>query len=167
MYESDSGESKYSNEDKELKDHLAVGEDALNNAMAKYKNADKIIQLNDLAGKSHLTSHLVTYMQEMNRNGHVPKSFGFVRRNHSIDEIDGSNCQISDAQTKAIALSLDKAKFVNKLILRNVGLTDNQGISILHSMDRTLIKHLDISYNPQLSRRFYEELIANLTDPTC
>ena len=43
MYQSDSGESKYSNEDKEDKDHLAVGEEALLNAMAKYKNADKII----------------------------------------------------------------------------------------------------------------------------
>ena len=34
-------------------------------------------------------------------------------------------------------------------------------------MDRTLIKHLDISYNPQLSYRFYEELFEVLADPAC
>lgn len=43
MYQSSSGESKYSNEDLDLKDHLAVGEKALHNTMRKYKNADKIV----------------------------------------------------------------------------------------------------------------------------
>ena len=33
----------YSNQDFDNKDHLAVGEEALLNAMAKYKNADKIV----------------------------------------------------------------------------------------------------------------------------
>ena len=47
MYQSSSGESKYSNEDREEKDHLTKGEAALKNAMTKYKNADKIIQIND------------------------------------------------------------------------------------------------------------------------
>ena len=48
MYQSSSGESKYSNEDDQEKDHLALGEDALANAMMKYKNADKIIQINEV-----------------------------------------------------------------------------------------------------------------------
>lgn len=56
---------------------------------------------------------------------------------------------------------------MNKLIFRNTGLTDQQGISIVRAMDRTLIKHLDISYNPQLSYRFYEELFEVLADPAC
>jgi len=43
MYQSSSGESKYSNEDNEMKDHFAVGERALHNTMLKYKNADKIV----------------------------------------------------------------------------------------------------------------------------
>ena len=34
-------------------------------------------------------------------------------------------------------------------------------------MDRTLIKHLDISLNPLLSRRFYSELFELLADPAC
>ena len=46
IYKSDSGESKYSNEDKDEKDHLAEYEPALLNAMRKYKNANKIKQIN-------------------------------------------------------------------------------------------------------------------------
>ena len=32
-------------------------------------------------------------------------------------------------------------------------------------MDKSLIRHLDISYNPQLSFNFYQELIEILSDP--
>ena len=34
-------------------------------------------------------------------------------------------------------------------------------------MDRSLIKHLDISYNPLLTRRFYSELFEILADEGC
>lgn len=51
IYQSSSGESKYSNEDRELKDHLATGEPALLNTIRKYKNADKIAQMNEVQGK--------------------------------------------------------------------------------------------------------------------
>ena len=61
IYQSSSGESKYSNEDRELKDHLATGEQALENTIKKYKNADKIVQLNEVLGKDKSTSHLVKY----------------------------------------------------------------------------------------------------------
>ena len=80
MYQSSSGESKYSNEDLEEKDHLTMGEAALMNAMYKYKNADKIIQINDMHGNDDRTSHLVHYLHEMNRNGHVPRALGYVHR---------------------------------------------------------------------------------------
>ena len=53
IYQSSSSDSKYSNQDEEEKDHLAVGENALLNAMAKYKNADKIIQIHEMKQKSH------------------------------------------------------------------------------------------------------------------
>ena len=91
IYQSDSGESKYSNEDNNEKDHLAVGEKALINSMKKYKNADKIIQINDMKKQPHITSHLVHYLHAMNVNGHIPKGFGFVHRGHDVHEIDGSN----------------------------------------------------------------------------
>ena len=167
MYQSSSGESKYSNEDHEEKDHLAVGEEALQNAVNKYKNADKIIQLNQVKGQEHLSSHLVHYLHEMNRNGHIPKGFGYVHRKHAINEIDGSEIRITDEHAKAMATSLDKAKYVNKLVLRNTGLNDQQGIAIITAMDKTLIRHLDVSYNPQLSKRFYDELVQVLSDPAC
>ena len=79
-------------------------------------------------------------MHEMNRNGHIPKGFGFVHRKNSIDSIDGSNCKITNEHAQAMASSLSRARYVNKLILRNTGLTDSQGISIINSMDSSLIK---------------------------
>ena len=123
--------------DKDEKDHLAVGEAALLNYMAKYKNADKIIQINEVLNKSDETSHLVHYLDEMHRNGHAPKGFGLIHRRPPTDEIDGSNVKITNYHAKAIACSLDRAKYVNKLILRNTGLTDNDGISIIRAMDKS------------------------------
>jgi len=167
MYQSSSGESKYSNEDRQEKDHLAVGEDALLNAMAKYKNADKIVQLNEINGRDDATSHLVKYMHEMNRNLHIPKGFGFVHRKQPVNSIDASQTKITDEHAKAISQSLDRAKYVNKLILRNVGLRDDQGISIIRAMDKQVVRHLDVSYNPLLTKKFYDELNLYLADESC
>jgi hypothetical protein len=44
--ESDSSDSKYSNEDRDDKDHLLVGEEAILRSMKKLKNANKIKQKN-------------------------------------------------------------------------------------------------------------------------
>ena len=49
-----------------------------------------------MKGQEHLTSHLVHYLHEMNRNGHIPKGFGYVHRKHAINEIDGSEIRITD-----------------------------------------------------------------------
>ena len=116
--------------------------------MAKYKNANKIIQLNEVLNKPQITSHLVHYLDEMNRNGHAPRNFGFVHRRQPIHEIDGSGIIMTDQYARAIAGSLDRARYVNHLILRNTGMTDEQGISILKAMDKGLIRRLDISHNP-------------------
>ena len=88
MYQSSSGESKYSNEDIDQKDHLSVGESTLVNAMKKYKNADKIVQMNAIEGNDDLSSHLVYYYQEMNNKGHIPKGFGMIHRNNKPNEMD-------------------------------------------------------------------------------
>jgi len=167
MYQSSSGESKYSNEDKDQKDHFAIGEEALMNTMRKYKNADKIIQKNEIENQDDKTSHLVKYMNEMNKNGQIPKGFGFVHRKRSVNAIDAGEVQISDHHARAIAISLDRAKYVNKLILRNVGLTDTQGIAIIRSMDKQIVRHLDVSYNPALTKKFYTELNECMADPAC
>ena len=41
--ESDSSDSKYSNEDRQEKDHLMTGEEALLRSMKKLRNANKIV----------------------------------------------------------------------------------------------------------------------------
>ena len=43
MYISSSGESKYSEEDRNYRDHLLQNFDALQNSMMKFKNSDKIV----------------------------------------------------------------------------------------------------------------------------
>ena len=48
--------------------------------MKKYKNADKIMQLNELNNKPEATSHLVAYMKIMNEKGHIPRSMGMIHR---------------------------------------------------------------------------------------
>ena len=48
MYASSSGESKYSEEDKLYRDHLLQNFDALENSIKKFKNADKIVQKNQM-----------------------------------------------------------------------------------------------------------------------
>jgi hypothetical protein len=61
LLESDSSDSKYSNEDREDKDHLLHGEHAVQRAMDKLKNATRIVEKNDMMKKSANTSHLVAY----------------------------------------------------------------------------------------------------------
>lgn len=44
-------------------------------------------------------------------------------------------------------------------------MTDEQGIKILKNIDRQLISHIDISYNPRLTSAFYDVLNSILEDP--
>ena len=48
MYASSSGESKYSEQDRNYSDHLLQNFDALQNSLKKWKNADKIVQKNQM-----------------------------------------------------------------------------------------------------------------------
>ena len=87
IYKSDSGESKYSNEDREQKDHFAQSEPAILNAMRKYKNATKIKQINQMQGIDNKTSHLVNYLDQVNKKGLPPKGLGMIHRRGETDEI--------------------------------------------------------------------------------
>lgn len=78
--ESDSSDSKYSNEDRDDKDHLLVGEEAILRSMKKLKNANKIKQKNELIGKDNNTSHIVHYFNEINNKMMVPKGLGMIHR---------------------------------------------------------------------------------------
>jgi hypothetical protein len=60
----------------------------------------------------------------MNHKGQIPKSFGMVHRKTDPNEINAGQVLISDEHADAIANSVGRARFVNKIILKNVGLKD-------------------------------------------
>ena len=167
FYASSSGESKYSNEDRDLKDHMLVGLGAVKNSMKKYKNADKIMQINAMNKKDDQTSHLVAYLKEMNDNCAVPRSLGLIHRKDDRMVIDAKEISLKSPHAQAFAAAVGRAKYVEKLALRNTNLTDEHGINIIRNMDRLNIKHLDLSYNPSLTAKFYDCLNEIIEDPSC
>ena len=106
MYDSSSGESKYSNEDREMKDHLLTGEEALLNSLKKNKNASKIVQINKVNGNDEKTSHLVHYYNAMNEQAQIPKSFGMVHRKSKVDQINFSETKLSNPHAEVIAKNI-------------------------------------------------------------
>lgn len=103
----------------------------------------------------------------MNHKGQIPKSFGMVHRKTDPNEINAGQVLISDEHADAIANSVGRARFVNKIILKNVGLKDEQAIKIIRNMDKNVVRHLDISQNPMLTKKFYTELNQLLADESC
>ena len=71
-----------------MKDHLLTEEDAILNAMRKYKNAEKINQINQLNNSQEKSSHLVNYFNTINSKGQIPKSMGMIHRKGEIDQIN-------------------------------------------------------------------------------
>lgn len=59
MYDSSSGESLYSNEDRKDKDKTTIGDEAIENANKRHRNARKIIEKNQVDDKEDLTTPLV------------------------------------------------------------------------------------------------------------
>ena len=81
--------------------------------------------------------------------------------------MDANQIQMSDEHADAIANSVGRARYINKLILKNVGLRDEQAIGIIRNMDQQVVRHLDVGYNPLLTKAFYRELCELLSDPAC
>ena len=48
------------------------------------------------------------------------------------------------------AESVNRAKFVTKIILKDCGLTDKEGLLVITKMNKGLVRHLDFSQNPGL-----------------
>jgi len=88
FHESDSSDSKYSNEDRKDKDHLLTGEDALRRSLKKLKHANKIVQKNKLLGKDKNTSHVVSYYNEINNKMIAPRALGMVHRKSNVTQIN-------------------------------------------------------------------------------
>ena len=119
-----------------MKDHFAVGEPALKNTMRKYRNADKIVQLNEILNQDDKTSHLVKYYHRMHQRGQIPKGFGMLHRKNKPTELDAGQIQMTDEHATAIAEGIHRANYINKIILKNVGLRDNQALSIIRNMNK-------------------------------
>ena len=55
-------------------------------------------------------------------------------------------------------MSVNKAKYVTKINLKDCGLTNQEGISVITNINRSLVKELDLSGNSTLTSVFYEHL---------
>jgi len=131
VYTSDSSDSKYSAEDREDKDHILTGYPAIERSMKKLKNANKIVQMNEVTGMDDKTSHVVAYFNEINKKSIIPKSLGMVRRKDKFNQIDMRSYALRDEYADAFSEAIGRAKYVDKLILNNVGLNDEKAIKII------------------------------------
>ena len=131
LNQSDSSDSKYSNEDREDKDHLMIGKEAIKRSMHKLKNAARIMEKNELLNKNKNISHLVAYFDEVNKKELIPKPLGMVRRKNPVNVIDVHDQVIKNKNADAFANAIHRAKYVNVLNLRNTSLTDETAIQII------------------------------------
>lgn len=169
FHESDSSDSKYSNEDRFDKDHTLGGEPALLHSMKKFKNANVIKQKNQLIGKDKNTSHLVHYFNEINNKMIIPKTFGMIHRykREKETEINLKEAPLQDEYATAFSNAVGRAKLVQKIFLNSCQLNDEKAIQIVKKMDLAHVKHLDLSFNANLTSKFYIELSSILTDEKC
>ncbi len=126
--ESDSSDSKYSNEDRDDKDHLLVGEEAILRSMKKLKNANKIKQKNELIGKDNNTSHIVHYFNEINNKMMVPKGLGMIHRKNPTSQINLQEQPLTDEYADAFSNAVGRAKFVDSIALNYTQLNDEKAI---------------------------------------
>ena len=63
-------------------------------------------------------------------------------------------------------MSVNKAKYVTKINLKDCGLTNQEGISVITNINRRLVKELDLSGNSTLTSVFYDHLGEMTRDKT-
>ena len=65
----------------------------------------------------------MNYFSNINSKGQIPKGLGMIHRKDGIDQINlqGTNLGI---RLEAFSLSLNKAKYVTKINLKDCGLTN-------------------------------------------
>ena len=79
-----------------------------------------------------------------------------IHRKDDTDQINVRGLNLDGIHLEAFAISVHRAKFVTKIILKDCGLTDKEGIQIITQMNKGMVKHLDLSENSTLSPVFYE-----------
>ena len=72
-----------------------------------------------------------------------------------------------DTYIDAFSEGINASKFVNEVSLTNMGLTTNRAIKILKNLNKQVIKKIDLSHNPGISKEFYEELGEYIRSPAC
>jgi hypothetical protein len=120
--------------------------------------------VNELKGKHLRTSHLISYIDKINNASLAPKSFSLVKRKPTINTIDCHDQVVNKHYAKPLGEALGQAKYVNMLNLRNTSLTDESAIAILSKMDRSVVTHIDISENPNLTAKFYDFLAEKIVE---
>ena len=126
--------------------------------MRKYKTAGKIKAINKIKNQDESTSHLVNYFKVVNEKGMAPKGLGMIHRKDDVDQINLRGLNLDGIHLEAFAISVSRAKYVTKIILKDCGLSDKEGLRIITNMNKKLVKHLDFSENSTLSADFYEQL---------
>jgi hypothetical protein len=162
IYQSDSSEFS----DVDYQDHMLHGEAALVRFLKRHKKASKIVEHNLLRSKEDMTSHLVAYLDYVNRHSLVPRLFNMVNRHNKVNIIDCHDTVLNSDYAAAFSQSLKQARFVNVLNLRNTNLDDDKAIQILSGTDKAALTRLDVSQNPRLTSRFYS-FIAEMIDDGC
>ena len=81
-----------------------------------------------MQGKDEKTSHIVNYFNKVNDKGLVPKGLGMIHRKDDIDQIKVTGLNLDGIHLEAFAESVHRAKYVTKIILRDCGLSDKEGI---------------------------------------
>ena len=86
----------------------------------------------------------------------APKGLGMIHRKDNVDQINMRGLNLDGIHLEAFAISVARAKYVTKIILKDCGLTDKEAIKIITNMNKKLVKHLDFSENSTLTGQFYE-----------
>lgn len=146
---------------------MLKGEAAITQSLKKLKNANKIIQKNQLLGKDDKTSHLVTYFNEINKKMIVPRSLGMIHRKSEVNQLNLRQQPLTNEYANAFTKALPRAKFIDSVVLNGSGLNDVTAIKIIKSMDITKMKALDLSNNPGLTEKFYDELCDVIENGKC
>ena len=66
---------------------------------------------------------------------------------------------------EAFAVSVSRAKYVSKIILKDCGLTNKEGLRIINNMNKKLVKHIDFGENSTLTAEFYNQLGEIYSEP--
>ena len=103
-----------------------------------------------MQGIDEKTSHLVNYLDKVNQRGLPPKGLGMIHRRGHTDQIKLCRIPLDGYQMETFAESVHRAKFVTKIILKDCGLTDKEGLLVITKMNQSLVRHLDFSQNAGL-----------------